>query len=126
MIVCGIDPGLSGALAIVNNEHDCESILMPTMGEKAQKLVDGGAIARFLNENDVEFAVVELVSARPGQGVSSMFRFGAAYGVMLGVLHSLCIPHKFVSPAKWKREIAELSDSAGYNSRHLLKSRTAF
>ena len=110
MIVCGIDPGLSGALAVINDEHDCESMLMPTMGEKSQKIVDGGAVARFLGEHNVEFAVVEYVSARPGQGVTGMFRFGTAYGIVIGVLQAACIPHRFVTPAKWKKEMGLSKD----------------
>jgi crossover junction endodeoxyribonuclease RuvC len=48
-------------------------------------------------------AVVEQVGAMPGQGVSSMFAFGQAYGMVLGVLAGLYIPVRTVTPASWKR-----------------------
>jgi len=48
-------------------------------------------------------AVLERVSAMPGQGVSSMFRFGEGYGVVQGVLAALGIPVIAGSPAVWKR-----------------------
>ncbi|NDC04371.1 MAG: hypothetical protein EBZ81_15760 [Betaproteobacteria bacterium] len=50
-------------------------------------------------------AVVEQVNAMPGQGVSSMFSFGQAYGVVLGVLAGLSIPATAVTPAIWKKAL---------------------
>jgi len=38
-----------------------------------------------------------------GQGVVSVFRFGAAYGAAIGVISALAIPLHLVSPARWKR-----------------------
>ena len=48
-------------------------------------------------------AVLEAVSAMPGQGVSSTFHFGESVGVVLGVLGALQIPVRMVTPAKWKK-----------------------
>ena len=49
-------------------------------------------------------AVVEKVSAMPGQGVSGMFRFGTSYGIVLGVLGALEIPTRLVTPGRWKAD----------------------
>ena len=102
MIILGVDPGFSGALAVLNSERDCETLDMPTMGEKAKKLVDGGAVKRFIEQHDVEYAVIEAVHAMPQQGVSSTFRFGTSYGLILGVIQGMAIPYETVSPRKWK------------------------
>lgn len=48
-------------------------------------------------------AIIEAVSAMPGQGVSSTFRFGEALGVVLGVLGALQIPMSWASPVRWKK-----------------------
>lgn len=48
-------------------------------------------------------AIIEAVSAMPGQGVSSTFRFGEALGVVLGVLGALQIPVSWASPVRWKK-----------------------
>lgn len=99
LIVAGIDPGLSGALAVLNEEDDCETTLMPKM----EKLVDGGAIARWLGDHGVQLAIVEQAQAFPGQGVSTMFNYGRAYGQVLGVLQACLIPYRLVSPTQWKK-----------------------
>ena len=48
-------------------------------------------------------AIIEAVSAMPGQGVSSTFRFGEALGVVRGVLGALQIPVSWASPVRWKK-----------------------
>lgn len=50
-------------------------------------------------------AVVEQVGAMPGQGVSSMFAFGQAFGLALGVLAGLGVATVTVTPAAWKRDL---------------------
>jgi hypothetical protein len=54
---------------------------LPTIGEGTQRRVDAANLADLIREHGpYAFAIVEKVGARPGQGVSSMFRFGQAYG----------------------------------------------
>ena len=47
--------------------------------------------------------VIEKQSARPGQGVSSTYKIGYGYGVLIGVLAALKFPVVEVAPATWKR-----------------------
>ena len=111
MIRIGIDPGQSGAIAAIDDEglvvalHD-----MPTSARlhgKGQQ-VDGGELASIIHgmkEPGKPVKVnLEAVSAMPGQGVSSMFRFGESLGVVLGVLGALQIPFSWVMPQRWKKE----------------------
>ena len=42
----------------------------------------------------------------PGQGVTSMFNFGANFGYIKGVLEALSIPYQEVSPQRWKKEFS--------------------
>lgn len=60
--------------------------------------------------NAIEVAVVEDVHARPGQGVTSMFRFGVTAGAIQGVLAALMVPSFYVTPNVWKHLMHLSSD----------------
>jgi crossover junction endodeoxyribonuclease RuvC len=111
-IILGVDPGLGGALAVVNDFNDCETCLMPTMGEGKHRIIDGTAVARFIEERDVEFAIIENVHAMPKQGVSSVFKFGQVHGQVLGVLQSRGIPYRLIAPRVWKRDMSLTADKS--------------
>ena len=108
LVVATFDPGLSGAVALAwparRSPHYGVRDL-PTMGAGKQVVLNGAELADYLRHNLVNSAVVEHVHAMPGQGVSGMFRFGTAFGQILGLLQALSIPYELVSPAKWKREM---------------------
>lgn len=103
MSICilGIDPGLSGAVAFYFPEapNRVAAYDMPLVA----KTIDAAALARRIEQMRPDLAIVENVAARPGQGVSSMFRFGVAHGAALGVLAALNVPTHLVSPASWKK-----------------------
>jgi crossover junction endodeoxyribonuclease RuvC len=48
---------------------------------------------------------MEQVSARPMQGVSSVFSFGDTYGSIRGVLGALEITTYYVTPQVWKKSL---------------------
>lgn len=110
MLILGIDPGLSGAYAIVDGGKLVHVADLPTMGEGARRMIDSGALADALKPMTFDLAVIEQVGAMPGQGVSSMFRFGHAVGQAVGVVHTLGIPLKWASPGTWKRAMGLGSD----------------
>ena len=109
MIIFGIDPGVSGAISILENKKVIEVFDMPTMidGKKNKKQVNGAQVTNIikgkLNENKEVIVVVEHVNAMPGQGVTSMFNFGQSFGVIKGICSALSIPIYFVRPMKWKK-----------------------
>ena len=111
MIIFGIDPGISGAISVLENKKVIEVFEMPTMidGKKNKKQVNGSQVTNIikekLNENkEKEIAVVvEHVNAMPGQGVTSMFNFGQSFGVIKGICSALSLPIYFVRPTKWKK-----------------------
>lgn len=105
MIVGGIDPGITGGLAVVNEWGHCETAEMPVFkDEQGKSVVDGGRALRFLSERDVEFVIIERVSAMPKQGVTSSFTFGFVTGQVRSVAQMLlgCEP-KLVEPQVWKK-----------------------
>ena len=108
MRICGIDPGLRGAVAILEADGSpwrIEDMPLRTLGKTRQE-VDGAALARFLVEaGEIRLAVVEAVHAMPGQGVSSCFSFGRNTGVAVGVLEALGVPLLEVSPRTWQGDV---------------------
>ena len=109
MIIIGCDPGQQGALAALRDGRIVALHDMPTSARlhgKGQQ-VDASALASIIMDaKDGQPAIVHLeaVSARPGQGVSSMFRFGESVGVILGVCGALQIPIRWVTPQMWKKQ----------------------
>jgi len=111
MIIFGIDPGVSGAISVLENKKIIEIFDMPTMidGKKSKRQVNGSQVTNIIKEqlnNNKEketIVVVEHVNAMPGQGVTSMFNFGQSFGVIKGICAALSLPIYFVRPAKWKK-----------------------
>jgi len=109
MIILGIDPGVSGAISVLENKKVIEIFDMPTMidGKKSKRQVNGAQVSNIFKErlkDDKEIiVVVEHVNAMPGQGVTSMFNFGQSFGVIKGISSALSLPIYFVRPTKWKK-----------------------
>lgn len=110
--VIGIDPGAGGAVAILEDTGKLVMVFdMPAVeivsGGKAKRRVSPEMLAaelRLYAQQDA-VAYIEQVGAMPGQGVSSMFAFGEAFGLAKGVLAGLGVPVQTVPPAKWKRAL---------------------
>lgn len=108
--VIGIDPGLSGAIAVVTD--DSYFVFDPiTLEVKSGKKIRhrynvAAMVAVFkgfiLNYGCCE-AWLEDVHAMPGQGVSSMFSMGRGLGTYEGIITALGIPLNFVTPQAWKK-----------------------
>ena len=109
MIIFGIDPGISGAISVLENKKVIEVFDMPTMidGKKNKRQVNGAQVTNIikerLNGDEEIIVVVEHVNAMPGQGVTSMFNFGQSFGVIKGICAALSLPIYFVRPTKWKK-----------------------
>ena len=111
MIIFGIDPGVSGAISVLENKKVIEVFEMPTMidGKKNKKQVNGSQIfneisyrTKKIDKKDIK-VVIEQVSAMPGQGVTSMFNFGQSFGILKGICSAMQLPMYFIRPAKWKK-----------------------
>lgn len=118
--VIGIDPGLSGAIALLDTLADTVVKVwdMPTMKKTHGK---GKEINAYLLVDIVDEAIeivgsarllsatIERVNAAPmqgrKQGAASMFTFGQSVGIVVGVLASKNIPVKYALPSAWKRFI---------------------
>jgi|TARA_B100001059_G_scaffold30257_1_gene24483 crossover junction endodeoxyribonuclease RuvC len=122
MKIIGIDPGLSGGIAILENNKVVNMFDMPVMseGKKNKRQLNSAQLVSLIKANiksNEEIAVVvEQVNAMPGQGVTSMFNFGQTFGAIKGVCAALELSIFFVRPAKWKKHF-ELINSSKDSSR---------
>ena len=109
MIIIGIDPGINGAISVIENKKILEVYDTPTMidGKKNKRQINSAQVTNIikdrLNNNKEVVVVVEHVNAMPGQGVTSMFNFGQSFGVIKGICSALSLPIYFVRPTKWKK-----------------------
>ena len=117
MIIIGIDPGLSGAIAILKNKEVKKILEIPVMseGKKNKRQLNNAQLVNLLKENIDDLSdvsvVVEQVNAMPGQGVTSMFNFGQTFGAIKGICAALGLPIHFVRPAKWKKHFDLINSS---------------
>ena len=117
MKIIGIDPGLSGAIAVLYNSKIKEIFNMPVMaeGKKNKRQLNSAQLVKlikgFIEKGEETIVVVEQVNAMPGQGVTSMFNFGQTFGAIKGICAALDLPIFFVRPSKWKKHFELINSS---------------
>ena len=117
MKIIGIDPGLNGAIAVLENNKVKEIFDVPVMpeGKKNKRQLNSAQLVKMLKDisynKEETVVVVENVSAMPGQGVTSMFNFGQTFGSIKGICAALNLPIFFVRPAKWKKHFDLINSS---------------
>jgi len=101
------DPGLKGGVAFAHYDGkawDSCAQVMPIAGKE----IDCDAIAKmlgFIKQHGDVIAIIEKVSAMPGQGVTSMFTFGKGYGTLIGICVGLGVRVELVTPQAWKKVV---------------------
>ena len=121
-IFLGVDPGASGAIAVLREDGVLlEVIDMPVVelkvGKATKRRVSPEILAHALRPYAGAIAYLEQVSAMPGQGVSSMFAFGESYGIVKGVLAALGISINLVTPGTWKKAMGLNAGKDGSRAR---------
>ena len=98
--VFAIDPGVNGAWAVFDwggTPVGCGEL------PRFDKLLNAVELGKLFCGYAPKTLVIEKVGAMPGQGVSSMFTFGCAFGVCLGVAGGAGVPIVLVTPNAWKK-----------------------
>lgn len=115
--IAGIDPGKTGALAILYADGSVGFRDVPRITLKGK---DKPAWSEWRNSwsSILEFAmpdmiVIEDIAARPGQGVTSMFNFGRSLGFVHAIALETECPVHFVTPSVWKAKLGLLNSSKG-------------
>ena len=104
MITVGVDPGKSGAIALLDSYGVLvDAYDMPVAGGivSAQQLHG----LECWHGGQYGTVVIEDVHAMPKQGVTSSFGFGRSLGVIEGVFAASGRPIVYVSPSLWKRQM---------------------
>ncbi len=114
MFIVGIDPGIHGGISGLDTEKNLLwSVETPTTipDPKTKKHeYDIPRIAALLKACQPDLICLEAVHSMPGQGVSSTFLFGKGFGILLGVIGTLGIPLKMVTPRVWKKSFSITAD----------------
>jgi crossover junction endodeoxyribonuclease RuvC len=115
--VLGVDPGATGALALLDTGLDALIVAdMPSArvrtGKASRRQVSEIWLADLIRAYEPDYAWVERVHALPGQGVTSSFSFGLAYGMVRGVLAAFRVPVTLITPNEWKRHFRLSSDKS--------------
>jgi len=111
MLICGVDPGLTGAWAMIDHHgcywscgdmhHDKDGIL------DTERIWDEMCQARDGMDTKV---FIEKVHSMPKQGVSSTFKFGMAFGGALSLARRFKTEVVMVTPQLWKKTLILNSD----------------
>jgi crossover junction endodeoxyribonuclease RuvC len=115
--VIGIDPGVTGALAVVigsrstgelrvESVHDLPIYTEKTSTGKTRKHVDPVGLRDLLKQiGPVDRVVCERLNAPPGIATTVAFSMGATLGTIISVLRLAKSPYKLVAPSVWKRAL---------------------
>lgn len=103
--IIAVDPGVSGAIAVLN-QHGIHHWSMPTtpamITSSLRKTIEEARLGY-----TAPVAVVERVNGFMGRALpgSRMFTMGENYGHVKGVLDALCVPVTLVTPQCWQGKL---------------------
>lgn len=111
MRIVGIDPGISGALAVYDTAAASDVIDLPTIGEGPSEMLDAKIILRQILVWCPDLIVIERAMAMPRQkdgeahsmGAASAFKFGKGFGQIIGAVQVSGTPWIMVMPGVWKK-----------------------
>lgn len=109
MLICGIDPGITGGIAfykeselVVFRTPVFEVEFVKSGKKKTRKEMDLNTAWEYLEQHKPDVVVLEKVTARQGEGVTSSFRFGQNFGQWQGLATALKVEVIYVRPQQWK------------------------
>ena len=105
MMVVGIDPGASGALALLDDNGRLLSVVeMPAFGSEPNA-ADVAALLDAMGRPEDLFVALEEPFANNMASSISQLNQGIGFGILLGVVGTMGYRHERIPPAKWKREL---------------------
>jgi Holliday junction resolvasome RuvABC endonuclease subunit len=131
--VLGVDPGVTGAWAIVEVVGTAKPVLvgvgdLPAKAVKMSKRTAlrldaplvGELFDDLLTEHELDRIVVERLSGGPGITSSTAFSLGMTAGILETVLTSRGLDFKTVPPSSWKRALLAPAGKAA-SRQHAVK-----
>jgi crossover junction endodeoxyribonuclease RuvC len=101
MRIVGIDPGITGALALHDGGRLTTLEDMPVFDSR----VDGAGIKDILAAMNPDAVFIENTHAMPRNGSIASFKLGLNTGIVIGVVQSLSHPLFRITPARWKSKM---------------------
>ena len=115
-IYIGIDPGINGGIAILENREVVLAFKPPTkkvlVNKKEKKEIDFDLVCQEFEAFTDSVCYIEKSQPMSKQGVTSMFNYGVGYGSYKGILTALKIPFQEIRPQTWKKEFDLTSDKS--------------
>lgn len=101
----GIDPGLKGAIALICSDGGTLLFDMPIYRKDKKNWIDVQSLFKILNaiRQECDSIYIEKVHSMPNQGVSSTFKFGKGFGILIGMCTALDFSVRLVTPQSWKK-----------------------
>lgn len=110
MKICGVDPGLNGALALLESADgpvrvvDCADMPRGLRGPTSQKeQVDILSLADILRRWKPDVVALELVHAVQDSGAAGAFNFGHSFCAVEATTLTLGISLRMITPQSWKK-----------------------
>jgi crossover junction endodeoxyribonuclease RuvC len=104
-VIVGIDPGIKGAAAVIdNNGHMADVIDIPTLkANDDRREIDTVALFEWLRRQvKPRRIVIENVHSMPHDGHVGAFRFGMAFGMIRAICTRVTPDIELVAPAVWR------------------------
>ncbi len=126
-MICGIDVGLNGGLAFLN-KHGRNDGCVPC----SPMPVNGNEVScREVRDLFLAFGVtsvfIEHSQAIPKAAAGSVFKFGAGFGMIIGVVAALDLPYTLVKPKAWQKVMHQgIDPSLDPKRRSLLAAERLF
>lgn len=124
MLIVGIDPGLSGAIAWLSADgHLIDVLDLPVVdvavGGKTRRRMVPAILADMLlaDQRKPDHVFVEDVGPTPRDGAVGAFTFGRGFGQIEGVLVGLGLPLTLVRPQAWKKHFRLPADKGSSRAR---------
>jgi len=109
-LICGIDPGVSGAVGVIDQETGLHVVfdipcLVSVTRKRKRRSIDAEQLFYLMREfkNEISAVYLEHVQPMPTNGCIASFSLGQSFGIIIGILSSLGIPIYYIRPPVWKK-----------------------
>jgi len=102
MITIGIDPGITGGIAILDGMKLCRTKRMPTSLLGGKKIINANEVSTFCLSQNPDLFVIEKGIPMPGQSSVATFSSGLNMGILAAISQLAQVPTLWVHPRTWK------------------------
>jgi crossover junction endodeoxyribonuclease RuvC len=102
----GIDPGFSGALAVLDDELNLEFVMdMPIIMVGKKRELDESKLSTIFSRWRLRPMTIGIEKSQtmPNQGIVSSGRYMASYGFLRGLCVGNGLPYHLIRPQSWKK-----------------------